>query len=365
MRFEYSQFMPGPSNHKMKFDDLMKIFNQLLLLTDGDVSKALSYMTQIDRQYHIFNEDMDFQKFYDRLVQEGYIEESQDGSAPVLSPKGERKIRQDSLDEIFSSLKKSPGGMHETNHTGEGVERLSETKPYQYGDPPSNIDFMATMNNAMKRKRGEDIELREDDFEVYETEHKSTCATVLAIDISHSMILYGEDRITPAKKVALALTELILTRYPKDSLDVITFGDEAAQIDLEDIPYIHVGPYHTNTKEALQLARQILRKRRNQNKQVFMITDGKPSCIREEGKLYKNSFGLDRKIVNQTLNEAAQCKKDNIVISTFMIADDPYLTRFVDTLTKTNKGRAFYAGLNELGQYIFVDYIKNRKKNVR
>lgn len=364
MRFEYSEWRDDDIRRNMKFDDLLKLFNRLLLHTNGDVNEALRWMTELDKRYHMFSEDMGFDQFYQRLKDEGYIREEQDEKV-VLTPKGEKKIRQDSLDEIFSSLRKSPGGLHETTHTGKGVERLSETKPYQFGDPPSNIDFMATIGNAMKHSRDGDIELHEDDIEVYETEHLTSCATVLAIDISHSMILYGEDRITPAKRVALALTELVLSRYPKDSLDVITFGDDAAPIAINDIPYIEVGPYHTNTKEALRLSRQLLRKRRNQNRQIFMITDGKPSCVWEEGRLYKNPFGLDRKIINQTLQEAAQCRKDQVVISTFMIADDPHLTRFVDTLTRINKGRAFYAGLNDLGQYVFVDYIRNRKKNLR
>jgi len=363
MHFLYSEWREDFIKKDMKFEDLLKLFNQLLLYTNGDVNEALHWLTELDRQHHIFSDDMGFDDFLKKLRDDGYIEEDEE-QKPVLTPKGEKKIRQDSLDEVFSSLKKSPSGLHETNHTGEGVERLSETKPYQFGDPPSNIDFVSTISNAMKHSDEDRIDLREDDFEVYETEHLTSCATVLAIDISHSMILYGEDRITPAKKVALALTELILSRYPKDSLDVITFGDDAKQIDLEDIPYIQVGPFHTNTKEALRLGRQILRKRRNKNKQIFMITDGKPSCIWEEGRLYKNPFGLDRKIVNQTLNEAAQCKKDQVVLSTFMITDDPYLAKFVDTLTKTNKGRAFYASLNDLGQYIFVDYIRNRRKNL-
>lgn len=362
MDFEYSQFRDDLIKQNMKFEDLLKLLNQLLLYTNGDVEEALRWMTELDKQHHIFSDEFGFDDFYRRLIEEGFIEE-RDNETPVLTPKGEKKIRQDSLDEIFSSLKKSPMGFHETSHMGKGVERLSETKEYQFGDSPSNIDFVRTISNAMKHSKGDEINLTEDDFEVYQTEHLTSCATVLAIDISHSMVLYGEDRITPAKKVAMALIELILTRYPKDSLDVITFGDDAKAIDLEDIPYIQVGPFHTNTKEGLRLARQLLRKHRNKNRQIFMITDGKPSCIWEEGRLYKNPFGLDRKIINQTLQEAAQCRKDNVVISTFMIADDPYLQRFVETLTQTNKGRAFYAGLNNLGQSIFVDYIRNRRKN--
>ncbi len=364
MKFRYSEWRDDLVRKNMKFEDLLKLFNQLLLYTNGDVDEALHWMTELDREHHIFSDDMTFDDFVRRLKEEGLIEDDPKEGLTVLTPKGERRIRQDSLDEIFNSLKKSPSGLHDTPHTGKGVERLSETRKYQFGDPPSNIDFVATIRNAMKHSSDDDINLHEDDFEVYETEHLTSCATVLAIDISHSMVLYGEDRITPAKKVAMALTELILTRYPKDSLDVITFGDDAQVIDLEDIPYIQVGPYHTNTKEGLRLARQILRKRKNQNKQVFMITDGKPSCMWVEGQLYKNPYGLDRRIVNQTINEAIQCRKEQVTISTFMITDDPYLARFVETLTRSNKGRAFYASLNNLGQYIFVDYLRNRRKNL-
>ncbi len=364
MEFRYSEWRDDLIRQNMKFDDLMKLFTQLLLHTNGDVDEALHWMTELDKQFHMFSEEMGFDDFVRRLKEEGLIADRSEEGTVVLTPKGEKRIRQDSLDEIFNSLKKSPTGLHDTPHTGKGIERLSETRKYQFGDPPSNIDFVSTIRNAMRRSPDEDIRLEEEDFEVYETEHVTSCATVLAIDISHSMILYGEDRITPAKKVAMALTELIQTRYPKDSLDVITFGDDAQVIDVEDIPYLQVGPYHTNTKEGLRLARQLLRKRRNRNKQVFMITDGKPSCMWVEGRLYKNPYGLDRRIVNQTLNEAIQCRKEQVTISTFMITDDPYLAQFIENLTQANKGRAFYSSLNNLGQYILVDYLRNRRKSL-
>jgi uncharacterized protein with von Willebrand factor type A (vWA) domain len=179
------------------------------------------------------------------------------------------------------------------------------------------------------------------------------------------MILYGEDRITPAKKVAMALSELIITKYPKDSLDIIVFGDDAWPIEIKDLPYLQVGPFHTNTHAGLELAIEILRKRKAQNKQIFMITDGKPSCIREGKKYYKNSFGLDQKIVNKTLNMAAQSRRLNIPITTFMIASDTYLQQFVREFTEINKGKAFYSSLDNLGEFMFEDYIKNRKKTVR
>jgi uncharacterized protein with von Willebrand factor type A (vWA) domain len=185
------------------------------------------------------------------------------------------------------------------------------------------------------------------------------------LDISHSMILYGEDRITPAKKVAMALAEMILTRFPKDSLHVVVFGDKAVEVELDDIPNVAVGPYHTNTKDALMIAQRILRRKRNVNKQIFMVTDGKPSAIFMNGGLFKNPYGLDRRIVNQTLNEARACRKNEITLTTFMVARDPWLIDFVKQLTEVCKGRAYYSSLNQLGEYIFVDYIRNRKQRFR
>jgi Ca-activated chloride channel family protein len=198
-----------------------------------------------------------------------------------------------------------------------------------------------------------------------ENEFRTHTSTVLMIDISHSMILYGEDRITPAKKVAMALAELIKTKYPKDTLDIIVFGNDAWQIELKDLPYLKVGPFHTNTVAGLQLAQDILRRRKNQNKQIFMITDGKPSCLKEGAGYYQNSFGLDRKIVNKTLNEAAICRRQKILITTFMIACDPYLQAFVEEFTQTNNGKAFYTSLKGLGEYIFQDFENNKRKKYK
>jgi uncharacterized protein with von Willebrand factor type A (vWA) domain len=185
------------------------------------------------------------------------------------------------------------------------------------------------------------------------------------IDVSHSMILYGEDRITPAKKVAMALSELITTRYSRDTLDVIAFGNDAWPIEIKDLPYLQVGPFHTNTVAGLELAMDLLRRRKNPNKQIFMITDGKPTCIRVGEEYYKNSFGLDRRIVNKTLNLAARCRRLGIRVTTFMIARDPYLQRFVEDFTETNRGRAFYTSLKGLGEYIFEDYERNRRRTMR
>jgi uncharacterized protein with von Willebrand factor type A (vWA) domain len=340
---------------------MIQLFSYLVVQTSGDVQEALEWLRQLAEEYGLFDENMTMDDLLDKLRELGIIEDVND--IPTLTTKGIQRIRQDALKEIFTSLKKSPSGAHETPYTGSGVDRLSETKKFNFGDQPTNIDLTSTLSNAFRRDGIEDFTLKEEDLEVYETEHQTTCATVMMIDISHSMILYGEDRITPAKQVALALSELIMSRYPKDYLALVTFGDEAELVSINELPFLNVGPYHTNTRAGLQLARTLLRRCGNANKQIFMVTDGKPSAIfTESGKLYKNSFGLDPKIVNKTLDEAVACRREQIPITTFMVARDPYLINFVEELTKANHGRAYYSSLNNLGEFVFVDYIRNRKK---
>jgi uncharacterized protein with von Willebrand factor type A (vWA) domain len=221
-----------------------------------------------------------------------------------------------------------------------------------------------SLRNAQVNHGVENFHLTEEDLEVMESEYKTQTSTVLMIDISHSMILYGEDRITPAKKVAMALAELITKKYPKDTLDILVFGDDAWQIEIKDLPYLQVGPYHTNTVAGLELAMDILRKRKNSNKQIFMITDGKPTCIKQGIKYYKNAFGLDEKILGKTLNLASQLKKIKIPVTTFMIATDPYLKAFVRDFTKANNGNAYYSSLQGLGNLVFEDFKRNRRKNL-
>jgi len=218
-----------------------------------------------------------------------------------------------------------------------------------------------SLRNAQINNGTDDLIITEGDLQVQDKEYRTATSTVLMIDISHSMILYGEDRITPAKKVAMALAQFITTKYPKDTLDIIVFGNEAWQVSLQDLPFLQVGPYHTNTVAGLELGMDLLRRRKSKNKQIFMITDGKPTCIREGAKYYKNSFGLDRKILNKTLTLAAQCRKLHIPISTFMIARDPWLQEFVQDFTAVNQGKAYFSSLNGLGDYIFTDYERNRR----
>lgn len=373
MKVAYSKWIPGKSktaeDHLQK---LLDLFHQLLLQTSGDVNEVLNWMRYLGEQYNIFGPEMTYDMFIDELKRQGLIETDENS---LLKPtnKAIGNIKRSALLEIFKGLKKSPGGMHDTPHSGAGVERTSSTKNYSFGDQSSNIDFSRTLQNAMRRslREGEiknddilaSLSMNEDDIEVYETEHSTSCATALLIDISHSMVLYGEDRITPAKKVAIALAELIKQKFPKDQLYVITFGDEASLISEAELPFLDVGPYHTNTRDGLRLARRMLRRSGNTNKQIFMVTDGKPSAMFDEGgRLYKNSFGLDPKIINKTLDEALALRREKIPISTFMIAQDPYLINFVEEMTKINKGRAYYSGLNDLGQFVLVDYVRNRRK---
>ena len=363
MRTRYSHLDPALIQQLLAEMGLRRLFNHLLLQSGGDVEEAMRWMRMLQQRGYL-DPDIDLDAFFAQLMAENIITSDHEGNLSLASG-GERQIRRDALDEIFGGLQRSMTGSHSVAQPGQGTERLTETRQYQFGDDPMAIDSIRSLQNAMKHNDPADpIRITEDDLEVFETEHASACATVVMIDISHSMILYGEDRITPAKKVALALTELILTKYPKDAIDVLLFGDEATEVPISEIPYVQVGPFHTNTKAGLELAQRILRRRKHANKQIFMITDGKPSALHENGKLYTNSFGLDMKIVNRTLEQADRCRRANIPITTFMLATDPMLVNFVDQLSKINRGRAFYASADRLGEYILADYIRNRRKFV-
>ncbi len=362
MRFRYTKWEESPQQRMQRFGELLKIYQELLLRTDGDADEALRLLELIGKRHGLFNPSYTLEDFKRDLEEAGQVERK--GGVYKLTRKGERSIRRSSLMEIFNSLRMGDRGFHRTPHEGEDGERLTETRPFRFGDDPEKIDYMTSIRNAVKRGAIDDIALVERDFEVFETEHLTSSATVLMLDISHSMVLYGEDRITPAKKVALALTELITTEFPKDSLDCLTFGDVAESIPRNKLPYVKVGPYHTNTKHGLQLAQRMLLSRKGRNKQIFMITDGKPSAIFEGGGLYVNSFGLDPRIVNQTLDEAARCRRKGIEITTFMVASDPYLVDFIDRFTRTNRGRAYFTGTDHLGGALLVEYMRNKRRRV-
>ncbi|MEP6801354.1 MAG: VWA domain-containing protein [Acidobacteriota bacterium] len=358
MRYRYSEYPVDLLRGLLTYQELVKLFLQLVLQTGGDVEEALQWMKYLQDRGMI-DEGIDLEAFRKELEKSEIVEDR--GGKLSLSAAGERRIRRSALEEIFTSLSKSGPGYHAIPRAGGGGELLPETRGYEFGDNPTAIDGVRSIGNAVRRDADE-IALKPEDFEVHEEEHLTSCATVLAIDISHSMILYGEDRFTPAKKVALALVELIQSKYPKDSIDVILFGDDAKRVAISEISKTMVGPYHTNTRAGLALARKLLVHRKNPNKQIFLITDGKPSAIWDHGRLYKNPFGLDLKIVNRTLEEADSCRRDGITITTFMIATDSYLVDFVDKLTKINRGRAYYASPYNLAEFLFTDYIRNRKK---
>ena len=325
----------------------------------------MNWLNELDREYKLTDDKYTMADFIRDLKAKGYLRDGDGNNDLILTAKGEQTIRKNALDEIFGKMKKAPRGNHKTNFTGSGDELTSDYREYRFGDSLDQLSMTDSIRNAQINHGITDFTLMEDDLDVIESEMKMQTSTVLMIDISHSMILYGEDRITPAKKVAMALSELITTRYPKDTLDVIVFGDDAWKIEIKDLPYLNAGPYHTNTVAGLELAMDILHRRKNNNKQIFMITDGKPSCIKEGAHYYKNSFGLDRKIVNRCMNLAMSCRKLKIPVTTFMVAEDPYLRSFVQEFTETNGGKAFYTSLKGLGEYIFEDYEKNRRKRVR
>jgi len=361
MRFQYAQWQEDSATDETRLQKLVSLFSYLVTQTSGDVDEALEWLRQVAEEYMLFDEELSMDDLIDKLREMGLIADTRSGIQ--LTSAGVKRIRQDALKEIFTSLRHSSPGAHDTRVTGAGVDRLSETKKFTFGDQPTNIDLTTTLTNAFRRSGIDEFMLKEEDLEVYETEYQAKCATVLMLDISHSMILYGEDRITPAKRVALALSEMIMTRFPRDYLALIAFGDEAQVLSIAELPFLNVGPFHTNTRAGLQLARNLLRRRGGANKQIFMITDGKPSAITlPTGKLFKNSFGLDPKIVNKTLDEAVACRREKIPITTFMVAQDPLLVNFVEELSRANHGRAYYASSGNLAECVFVDYIRNRKK---
>ena len=358
------------------FEKLFDIFKELITHTSGDVDEALDWLRELDKEYELTDENYTIDDFIEDLKAKGFLrEEPKEGDGDgtggqktdlSITAKMERIIRQAALNQIFGKIKRSGSGNHKTGLSGRGDEHMGEFREYRFGDSLERISMTESLKNAQINHGIGNFHLSEEDLVVEDTQFKAQMSTVLMIDISHSMILYGEDRITPAKKVAMALAELITTRYPKDTLEILVFGNDAWPIPIKDLPYLKVGPYHTNTVAGLQLAMDMLRRKRNTNKQIFMITDGKPSCIRlADGTYYKNSVGLDDYIVEKCYNMARQARKLHIPITTFMIAKDPYLTQFVRHFTEANKGKAFFTGLKGLGEMIFEDYEQNRRKRLK
>ena len=362
----FKQYVP---KHQTPFERLFEVFKELITHTSGDFDEAIDWLRELDKEYHLTTEDYTIEDFIEDLKNKSFIEPKTGnggkGDGFALTPKTEKLLREHALNQIFGQLKKTGSGNHKTSKTGQGQDHTGEFKAYQFGDGLEKIAVTESIKNAQIRAMGNDFSLQNEDLVIEDSFYKTQMSTVLMIDISHSMILYGEDRITPAKKVAMALAELITTRYPKDTLDILVFGNDARPIAVKDIPYLEVGPYHTNTVAGLELAMDMLRRKKNTNKQIFMITDGKPSCLKlPDGTYYKNSVGLDETIVEKCYNMAQQAKKLHVPITTFMIAQDPYLKQFVREFTAANQGKAFFTGLKGLGEMIFEDYEKNRKKRL-
>ena len=351
------------------FEKLLEIFKELLTYTSGDFDEAVDWLRELDKEYSLTTDDYTIDDFINDLLNKGFIssEINVDTNKELLkiTSKMEKALRKFALKKIFGQLKKSKQGNHKSKHSGSSDDDYSDIKNFEFGDPFDKIIVSESLKNMYNRTGNDELNLISDDIVVSNGTFKSQMSTVLMIDISHSMILYGEDRITPAKKVAMALAELITTRYPKDTLDIIVFGNDAKLVELKDLPYLKVGPYHTNTVAGIQLAMDILKRKKNNNKQILMITDGKPSCLKlKDGSYYKNSNGLDPKIINKCYNMAKQAKKLKIPITTFMIARDSYLQHFVKEFSKANGGKAFYTGLDNLGEMIFEDYNSNKKRKI-
>ena len=352
------------------FEKLFEIFKELITYTSGDFDEAIDWLRELDKEYELTDQHYTIDDFIEDLKEKGYIKEEVDpsgnGGNITITGKTERAIRQQALKHIFGKIKKRGSGSHKTKNAGIGDEYTGDFRAYQFGDALDKVSMTESLKNAQINHGIGEFKMSESDLVVEHTMHKSQMGTVLMIDISHSMILYGEDRITPAKKVAMALAEFITSQYPKDTLDILVFGNDAWPIDVKDLPYLKVGPYHTNTVAGLQLAMDLLRRKRNTNKQIFMITDGKPSCLRmPDGQYYKNSVGLDDHIVKKCYRMAQQARRLHIPITTFMGAQDPYLMLFIREFTYANEGRALFPGLKGLGEVIFEDYENNRRRRIQ
>ena len=269
------------------------------------------------------------------------------------------------LRDLLGSLGKSNFGRHDTRHWATGVETSGGSQPYEFGDT-LNLDVTATLKSAIAREGLTlPLNLEYRDLQVHQSEYQSSCATVVMLDCSHSMILYGEDRFTPAKKVAMAMAHLIRTQYPGDTLSLVLFHDSAEELPVSQLARVKVGPYYTNTREGLRLAQRILARQRKDMKQIVMITDGKPSALTlPDGRIYKNAFGLDPLVVSETLEEVSRCKRQNIMINTFMLASDFGLVQFVQKVTQMCRGKAYFTTPETLGEYLLMDYMQRRMKTI-
>jgi len=361
-------------------DDLRHAIEQALLdgnLLDEEMRQRLQQM-QMDGTL-----DELIEQLIERMEQENYIsidqphdpakQSSVGGQVGEAQQQAKFEITDKSLDflgyktlrDLMGSLGKSSFGRHDTRDLATGIETSGASRLYEFGDT-LNLDITATLSSAIQREGlNLPLNIEYSDLQVHQCEYQSSCATVLMLDCSHSMILYGEDRFTPAKKVAMALSHLIRTQYPGDSLSLILFHDSAEEVPLSQLARVKVGPYYTNTREGLRLAQRILQRQRKDMKQIVMITDGKPSALTlEDGRIYKNAFGLDPLVVSQTLEEVSKCKRAGVMINTFMLASDYGLVQFVQKVTEMCRGKAYFTTPYTLGQYLLMDYMSRKTKTI-
>ncbi|MGO9255432.1 MAG: vWA domain-containing protein [Bryobacteraceae bacterium] len=376
-----TQYMPFSEWNQRTLEDLKKAIQQAL--EEGKLFDDQSLQEMMERLQAMSPEQLE--QLLDRLVQkmidEGHItvEDPADqppsggGAGDGRDSKVKFEVTDKSLDflgfktlkDLLGSLGKSSFGRHDTRDLATGIETSGSAKRYEFGDT-LNLDVSETLFSAIRREGAKvPLDLQYDDLHVHQCEYQSSCATVLMLDCSHSMILYGEDRFTPAKKVALALAHLIRTQYPGDSLRCVLFHDTAEELAIGQLARVQVGPYYTNTRDGLILAQKLLNQERKDMRQIVMITDGKPSCLTlEDGRMYKNAFGLDPLVISRTLEEVNRCKKQGILINTFMLASDYGLVNFVQKVTEICKGKAYFTTPFNLGQYLLMDYMNRKTRTI-
>jgi Ca-activated chloride channel family protein len=409
-RIRYTKYVPDPAG-EMSMEDLLSALSNYFLqsgfndnfwyeLPQGEqtLDELRRALEQALLNGELFDEEMRdrlqqmqmegeleelIEKLIERMQQEDYIsidqphdsskQSSVGGQVGEAQQQAKFEITDKSLDflgfkalrDLLGSLGKSSFGRHDTRDMATGIEASGASKPYEFGDT-FNLDITATLSSAIQREGlGLPLNLEYRDLQVHQCEYQSSCATVLMLDCSHSMVLYGEDRFTPAKKVAMALSQLIRTQYPGDSLSLVLFHDSAEEVPLSQLARVKVGPYYTNTREGLRMAQRILQRQRKDMRQIVMITDGKPSALTlEDGRIYKNAFGLDPLVVSQTLEEVSKCKRAGVLINTFMLASDYGLVQFVQKVTEMCRGKAYFTTPYTLGQYLLMDYMSRKTKTI-
>jgi Ca-activated chloride channel homolog len=362
-------------------EDLRRALEQALQSGDLFSPEQLEEMRQRLEQMSAEQRDQLIQRLIDKLEEGGYINMDSPPADSATGSGGEGDAENQmhfevtdkaidflgfkTLKDLLGSLGKSSFGAHDTRDLSTGIDSSGGAKPYEFGDV-LNLDVSATLFSAMQREGVKlPLNLEYSDLNVHQSEYQSSCATVLMLDCSHSMILYGEDRFTPAKKVALALSHLIKTQYPGDSLRCVLFHDSAEEMRISDLARVQVGPYYTNTRDGLILSQRLLAQEKKDMKQIIMITDGKPSALTlEDGRIYKNAFGLDPLVISQTLEEVARCKKRGILINTFMLASDYGLVQFVQKVTQMCKGKAYFTTPYTLGNYLLMDYMNRKTRTI-